>query len=340
MRSKKLLKVMYARDLNGLKSLCDSDPDMVNVPITSYGGTALHMACQSGFLEAVEYLISIGVSPMQPSGILGGAPLLCAARSGNYQILDLIWRSGDCSRALSKECRPLFAALTGGDKDIINFFIDHGVDPRWEYADSPKTGEEWCLMNGKHDLLDVLFTDRNISIISKHFESLFGKPNHVGDCNIAGDSQVALNMYEDGGKFCLIPNLCVKHKDDCHYFSIFSKSDLSNSASIYAPAVSRAIDVFKAAHKGLLDLLAKDPDARKLLVEMPSSGTQSSWFLMLKNLCMDNVEIKGETISLWSLYGLSDEESKLSDDTGSIDLILGHWEAFGRSQESYWNVKK
>lgn len=120
-------------DYTELARLFTSAPSQINA--TSVFGNWLHFAISfHANIEVVKYLVKKGIDINQKAGILGGTPLNLAASEGRIDIVNYLLQSGSEIDISEPERNPLFSAIYGGHKDIVDTFLAHGIDFRIKYS--------------------------------------------------------------------------------------------------------------------------------------------------------------------------------------------------------------
>jgi uncharacterized protein len=104
-------------------------------------GTWLHVAASfGGNLDIVKCLVEMGISVNEKGGVLGGTPLNVAVSRGHIKVVNYLLQCATEIDVSVPERNPLFGAIYGGHKDIVEILIEHGIDTQIRY-----TGE--CMSN-------------------------------------------------------------------------------------------------------------------------------------------------------------------------------------------------
>jgi len=112
-------------DINEVKQLIGDDNEILNT-MTSFG-TWLHVAAKKGHLEMVEYLINKGIDIDAKGGTFDASALNLAAGAGHLEIVKYLIEAGaELDVSLAKR-NPLFGAIYGGHKDIVEFLVKKGI---------------------------------------------------------------------------------------------------------------------------------------------------------------------------------------------------------------------
>lgn len=127
-------------DIIGVKKLIGSDTEVLNT-ITAFG-TWLHVAAKNGQLEIVQYLIQKGIDIDVKGGTFDASALNLAAGSGYIEIVKYLIEAGAELEATLAKRNPLFGAIYGGHKEVVEFLVEKGIDITIRY-----TGENIKNMN-------------------------------------------------------------------------------------------------------------------------------------------------------------------------------------------------
>ncbi|MEK5205648.1 ankyrin repeat domain-containing protein [Psychrobacillus sp. FSL H8-0510] len=127
-------------DIIGVKKLIGSDTEVLNT-ITAFG-TWLHVAAKNGQLEIVQYLIQKGIDIDVKGGTFDASALNLAAGSGYIEIVKYLIEAGAELDATLAKRNPLFGAIYGGHKEVVEFLVEKGIDITIRY-----TGENIKNMN-------------------------------------------------------------------------------------------------------------------------------------------------------------------------------------------------
>jgi len=127
-------------DIIGVKKLIGSDTEVLNT-ITAFG-TWLHVAAKNGQLEIVQYLIQKGIDIDVKGGTFDASALNLAAGSGYIEIVKYLIEAGAELDATLAKRNPLFGAIYGGHKEVVEFLVEKGI-----YITIRYTGENSKNMN-------------------------------------------------------------------------------------------------------------------------------------------------------------------------------------------------
>ncbi|MFJ8219748.1 ankyrin repeat domain-containing protein [Bacillus cereus] len=127
-------------DINRMKQLMGYDTKLLNAK-TSFG-TWLHIAAKKGNLDIVKFLVEEGIDIDARGGTFDSSALNSAAGSGYLDIVKYLVRaSAELDVSLAKR-NPLFGAIYGGYKNVVEFLVEKGIDISIRY-----TGENIKNMN-------------------------------------------------------------------------------------------------------------------------------------------------------------------------------------------------
>lgn len=97
-------------------------------------GTWLHVAASSGALEIAKKLVELGLDINKKGGTFKGGALNEAASCGYIEIVQYFLACGAELDISESERNPLFSAIYGGHKEIVEFLIAQGIDFRKKYT--------------------------------------------------------------------------------------------------------------------------------------------------------------------------------------------------------------
>ncbi|HFU7058131.1 ankyrin repeat domain-containing protein [Bacillus thuringiensis] len=127
-------------DINKVKQLIGNDTKLINTK-TSFG-TWLHIAAKKGNLDIVKFLVQEGIDIDARGGTFDSSALNLAAGSGYLDIVKHLVKAGaELDVSLAKR-NPLFGAIYGGHKNVVEFLVEKGIDISIRY-----TGENIKNMN-------------------------------------------------------------------------------------------------------------------------------------------------------------------------------------------------
>ncbi|WP_409405242.1 ankyrin repeat domain-containing protein [Priestia megaterium] len=115
-------------DINSVKELIGSNKAILHT-MTPFGSW-LHIAAKKGQMEIVEYLVHKGIDVNIKGDIFDASPLRVAAGEGHVEIVQYLIQS-DVSSA---KRNPLFAAIYGGHREVVEHLVDQGIDISVQYT--------------------------------------------------------------------------------------------------------------------------------------------------------------------------------------------------------------
>ncbi|OWT47633.1 ankyrin repeat domain-containing protein [Bacillus sp. K2I17] len=127
-------------DINKVKQLIGNNTKLLNTK-TSFG-TWLHIAAKKGNLDIVKFLVQEGIDIDARGGTFDSSALNLAAGSDHLDIVKHLVNAGaELDVSLAKR-NPLFGAIYGGHKNVVEFLVEKGIDISIRY-----TGENIKNMN-------------------------------------------------------------------------------------------------------------------------------------------------------------------------------------------------
>ena len=134
--SNALRQVCTSGKLQDISKLVKKEGKDVLNSVDSNLQTPLHLVCEGGYEDVVEYFLSDkfkGIFDVNALDIHGWTPLHSACQSGNYNIIQLLVSKGAFARALSNECSsPLHYFVLSNNQNpliihkTINLLISKG----------------------------------------------------------------------------------------------------------------------------------------------------------------------------------------------------------------------
>ncbi len=119
-------------DINGVKAIIESYPESLKA-ITAFG-TWLHVAASMGQIDILKYLIQSGLDPNTEAGTFNAGAINRAAREGHYNIVEYLISCGAKLDTSEPDRNPMFAAIYGGHKDVVQLLIDNGINSAIRYT--------------------------------------------------------------------------------------------------------------------------------------------------------------------------------------------------------------
>ncbi|PMC35755.1 hypothetical protein CJ195_18430 [Bacillus sp. UMB0899] len=119
-------------DLKEVQELIGDDKEILNT-MTAFG-TWLHVAAKQGHFEIVKFLIDKGIDIDARGGTFDASALNLAAGAGQLEIVKYLIESGaELDESLAKR-NPLFGAIYGGHKEVVELLVDSGIDISVRYT--------------------------------------------------------------------------------------------------------------------------------------------------------------------------------------------------------------
>jgi len=119
-------------DLKEVQELIGDDKEILNT-MTAFG-TWLHVAAKQGHFEIVKFLIDKGIDIDAKGGTFDASALNLAAGAGQLEIVKYLIESGaELDESLAKR-NPLFGAIYGGHKEVVELLVDSGIDISVRYT--------------------------------------------------------------------------------------------------------------------------------------------------------------------------------------------------------------
>ena len=113
-------------DLDIVKELLAENKELLDAD-TPFGSW-LHVAADQGKAEIAKYLIECGMDVNRNGGISGGNAIRSAARNGQLDIIELLYRNGAKFDVSTATKNPLFGAICNGHFDVVKFLVENGID--------------------------------------------------------------------------------------------------------------------------------------------------------------------------------------------------------------------
>jgi ankyrin repeat protein len=130
---KEMLDTIRQGDLERVASLLDANRERLH-EMTVFG-TWLHFAADEGKLEIVKYLISQGLDVNARSETVSSSytPINAAASEGHAEVVRYLLSQGAALNTHEPDENPLFAAITGGNPEVIKLLLESGIDATVKY---------------------------------------------------------------------------------------------------------------------------------------------------------------------------------------------------------------
>lgn len=127
-------------DLAAFKAYIEAKPDRLHT-VTLFG-TWLHLAIMRGQPEIAKYLIDAGLDVNKNSGISDSNSADFAASNGDLEMLKYVHAKGAIFDTSEPTRNPLFSAIYGGHKQVVEWLLESGIDYSVKY-----TGENMTNMD-------------------------------------------------------------------------------------------------------------------------------------------------------------------------------------------------
>ncbi|WP_280170043.1 ankyrin repeat domain-containing protein [Priestia megaterium] len=97
-------------------------------------GTWLHVAARAGSLDMVKFLVEYGMDINTNEGVPKSAPIAHAASVGEFSIVQYLYDRGAILDVSDSSRNPLFSAIYGGHKEIVEYLVNQGIDISVQYT--------------------------------------------------------------------------------------------------------------------------------------------------------------------------------------------------------------
>lgn len=134
-------------DMNSLKKLLNEHPECLNYSDSSQG-TLLHVASEEGNIEAIKYLLSLGLDINKCAGAFDANPLISAIVAKQCEAEKYLIDSGielDTSTSLRN---PLISAIYNREVECVKLLIEKGIDVNVTYTS--QSGEKLNALSHAH----------------------------------------------------------------------------------------------------------------------------------------------------------------------------------------------
>jgi ankyrin repeat protein len=129
---KEIRSAIKQGDIERVKAFIGSNKEILNY-MTPFG-TWLHVAATCGNIEIVKYLVDLGLDINIKGGIFNAGAINRAASEGHLDIVSYLISCGAELDVSEPDKNPLFAAIFGGHKEIVQLLIQKGIDIKVKYT--------------------------------------------------------------------------------------------------------------------------------------------------------------------------------------------------------------
>lgn len=143
--------------IENLEQLLRDDLALLNTQ-TPFG-PLLHVACGAGNLEAVKLLLSCGADIDARGGTFGGDALNYAASKAHVEVCKFLLSQGAKFDISEPEKNALFSAIYVGSAELVELFLDSGIDYSVAYTGQSMTNMDaraFAIERGQKEALAVL----------------------------------------------------------------------------------------------------------------------------------------------------------------------------------------
>lgn len=135
------------------------NPEHINCYTPFAGGTWLHFASGENSVDVVKVLLDIGFDPNKGDIMDGSLPIVSACHRKNFEIALILLEAGsklDTSGEYSAS-NPLFAAIQGGSTEIVELFLQSGIDTSRKYGEDGNIDAlAFAILYGQSEIAEVL----------------------------------------------------------------------------------------------------------------------------------------------------------------------------------------
>ena len=152
-----LQQAIKHHQINEMLTIIKKEPKILN-EITPFGSW-LHIAATYGHLDIIELLINMGIDINKRGGVLGGSPINIASSKGYVEMARYLLTCGAEMDVSEPERNPLFAAIYGGHKEIVQLLLDNGIDYTVRYTGEHMTdmdAYEFAVERGQLEIAELI----------------------------------------------------------------------------------------------------------------------------------------------------------------------------------------
>lgn len=154
---KDVIAAIKAGDDERVRSMLGGNRELLHLKTPL--GSWLHIATEQGQSTIVKSLIELGLDVNVKGGPSDITPLNIAAYKGNIELCDYFIDQGSELDVSEPDRNPLFGAIHGGHKDIVNRLLKADIDTEVSYTgqtmsnmDAIDFAREW----GREEIVELL----------------------------------------------------------------------------------------------------------------------------------------------------------------------------------------
>jgi ankyrin repeat protein len=124
----KISAAIRDRNFSAFKKIIEEDPPQIQAFTPFAGGTWLHFSAREGDIQAVKFLISLGLD-VNVGDARDGRAAICDASLGNHkEIVEFLLEAGSILDVSDPVRNPLFCAIIGRSLPIVKLLLSWGID--------------------------------------------------------------------------------------------------------------------------------------------------------------------------------------------------------------------
>ena len=129
---KDMISAIKQGDQELVRSIVNASPELLHIETPL--GSWLHIATDKGQKAIVELLLELGIDVNVQGGPSKNTPLNVAAYTGNLELVNFFLGRNAVLDVSEPDKNPLFAAIHGGHKRVVELLLEAGVDYRVRYT--------------------------------------------------------------------------------------------------------------------------------------------------------------------------------------------------------------